>query len=186
MSEMKWYIVNAHSGCENKAKAALEERIRVSKLKDHFGRVLIPTETVVDKKGDKGTKRTTTRKFYPGYILVEMQMTDETWHLVHGTPKISGFVGGGSRPPAMSDKEVEAILNRVTTPVERVDITTSLEVNDTVKILSGSFANFTASVNSIDREKSKVSVMVEILGRVVPVDLEFKQVERVDAYLLEE
>lgn len=181
MSDKKWYIVNAHSGCENKAKASLEERIKASKLGDLFGRVLIPTETVPDnKKGEKATKKPSTRKFYPGYILVEMELNEQTWHLVKGTPKISGFIGGGS-PPAMSEKEIQSILDKMTNSVEMVDVVTTLDINDTVRILSGSFANFTGSVNSIDREKSKVSVMVSILGRVVPVDLEFKQVERVDA-----
>ena len=177
---MKWYIVNTHSGFENKARQALEERVKASSLSDKFGEILVPVETTVEtKKG--GEKRTSTRKFFPEYMLVQMELTDETWHLVKGTPKIAGFVGGSTEPPAMSEKEVERILGNMKTTGEKTEVAQNIAVGDDVKVLDGAFANFTGSVEQVDREKGRLCVMVSILGRVVPVDLEFSQVEKVNA-----
>jgi len=176
---MRWYIVNTHSGCENRAKLALEERIRTSHLQDKFGEVLVPVETTVENR--RGTRRQTTRKFFPGYMIVQMELTDETWHLVKGTPKVSGFVGGATNPPSMSDAEVERIIGDMKTGVEKPDLLGTLDLKDTVRVLDGPFVNFTGSVESIDREKSRLCVLVSILGRVVPVELDFSQVERVNA-----
>ena len=177
---LKWYIVNTHSGCENRAKLSLEERIKTSGLKDYFGEVLVPVETTVEtKKG--GGKRQTTRKFFPGYMLVQMQLTDETWHLVKGTPKVSGFVGGTKEPPAMSEAEVERIIGKMKTCVEKQDLVSNLELKDTVRVLDGAFANFSGTVESLDRDKGRLCVLVSILGRVVPVELDFSQVEKVNA-----
>ncbi|MBQ9394773.1 MAG: transcription termination/antitermination protein NusG [Proteobacteria bacterium] len=176
---MKWYIVNTHSGCENRAKLSLEERIKSSDLKDKFGEVLIPVETTVENR--KGGKRQTTRKFFPGYMLVQMELTDETWHLVKGTAKVSGFVGGTTEPPSMSDAEVERIIGKMNKTVEKTDLAASLELKDTVRVLDGPFVNFSGTVESLDRDKSRLCVLVSILGRVVPVELDFSQVEKVNA-----
>ena len=177
---MKWYIVNTASGCENRAKLSLEERIRNSNLKDKFGEVLVPVETTIETKKN-GEKRHSTRKFFPGYMLVQMELTDETWHLVKGTAKISGFVGGGTNESSsMSEDDVARIIGKMKTSVEKPDLSSALEIKDTVRILNGSFVNFTGTVESIDREKSRACVAVSILGRVVPVELEFSEVEKVE------
>ncbi|MBO4350182.1 MAG: transcription termination/antitermination protein NusG [Proteobacteria bacterium] len=177
---MKWYIVNTHSGCENRAKLSLEERIKTSNLQDKFGEVLVPVETVVEpKKG--GEKRQRTRKFFPGYMLVQMELTDETWHLVKGTSKVSGFVGGTTEPPSMSDAEVERIIGKMNKSVEKPDSVFNIELKDTVRVLDGPFVNFSGTVESLDRDKSRLCVLVSILGRVVPVELDFSQVEKVNA-----
>ncbi len=176
---MKWYIVNAHSGFENKAKIALQERIEASTLKDFFGDILIPVETVIESK--KGEKRTTTRKFFPGYLLVQMELTNETWHLVKSTPKITGFVGGGTTPPAMPDAEVQRILGQMKESIDKPDLLQSIEEGDNVRVTDGPFSNFTGSIEQVDRDKGRVRVLVSIFGRVVPVELEFGQVEKVSA-----
>ena len=177
---LKWYIVNTHSGCENRAKLSLEERIKTSGLKKYFGEVLVPVETTVEtKKG--GVKRQTSHKFFPGYMLVQMRLTDETWHLVKGTPKVSGFVGGTKEPPAMSETEVERIIGKMKTCVEKTDVASNLELKDTVRVLDGAFVNFSGTVESLDRDKGRLCVLVSILGRVVPVELDFSQVEKVNA-----
>lgn len=180
---MKWYIVNTHSGCENRAKISLEERIKSSNLQDKFDEVLVPVETTVEaKKG--GGKRETSRKFFPGYMLVHMELTDETWHLVKGTAKVSGFIGGSTGKlddtPAMSDAEVERIKNKMNKNVEKQELS-NLELNDMVKVLEGPFANFNGTVESIEKDKQRLRVLVSILGRVVPVELDFSQVEKVNA-----
>lgn len=178
--KMKWYIVNTHSGCENRAKLSLEERINASNLKQYFGEVLVPVETTVEtKKG--GEKRQTTRKFFPGYMLVQMHLTDETWHLVKGTAKVSGFVGGTTEPPSMSEAEVERIIGKMKNCVEKPQLAANIELKDTVRVLDGPFGNFSGTVESLDRDKGKLCVLVSILGRVVPVELEFSQVEKVNA-----
>ena len=176
---MKWYIVNAHSGYENKAKIALEERIAASDLQDHFGQILIPVETVIENR--KGEKRTSTRKFYPGYLLVQMTLTNETWHMVKATPKVTGFVGGGSKPPAMSEAEVARILGQMKASEEKPDLLQSLDEGDNVRVTDGPFSNFTGNVEQVDRDKGRIRVLVSIFGRVVPVELEFGQVEKVTA-----
>lgn len=176
---MKWYIVNTLSGCENRAKLSLEERIASSDMKDKFGEVLVPVETVVEtRKG--GERRQSTRKFFPGYMLVQMELTDDTWHLVKGTPKVSGFVGGTKEPPSMSEAEVERIIGKMKTCVEKTDVAATLELKDEVRVLDGPFANFNGTVESLDKEKGKLCVLVSILGRVVPVELLFSQVEKVE------
>jgi len=178
---MKWYIVNTHSGCENRAKASLEERIRTSPLKDMFGEVLVPMEKPAETK--KGERRAAAKKFFPGYMIVQMELTEETWHLVKGTSKVSGFIGGANikDTPCMTEAEVERIKGKMNNSVEKAEQNVSLELKDTVRVLDGPFANFSGMVESLDREKSRVNVSVSILGRVVPVELDFSQVEKVDA-----
>lgn len=177
MGEMKWYVVNAHSGYENKAKIALEERIESAGLNEQFGEILIPVETVMETK--KGEKRTSTRKFFPGYMLVQMNLTDETWHIVKSTPKVTGFVGGGLKPPAMPEVEVHRILSQMRDSEEKPDLLQSIEEGDNVRVNDGPFSNFTGLVEQVDRDKGRVRVLVSIFGRVVPVELEFAQVEKV-------
>ena len=177
---MKWYIVNTHSGCENRAKQSLERIIESSPYKDKFGEVLVPVETVVEtKKG--GEKRQSTRKFFPGYMLVQMELTDETWHEVKKADKVSGFVGGTTEPPSMTDAEVERIIGKMKTSVEKPDVSLNLSLKDVVRVLDGPFVNFSGTVESLDKDKKRVCVLVSILGRVVPVELDFSQIEKVNA-----
>lgn len=177
---MKWYIVNTHSGCENRAKLSLEERIKNSSLKDLFGKVLVPVETT-EANCKNGGKRQTTKKFFPGYMLVQMELTDETWHLVKGTAKVSGFVGGTREPPAMSDDEVDRILTKMNASTEKPEQQSNIVQKDTVRVLDGPFKGFSGVVESIDKDKSRLCVLVSIFSRVVPVELEFSQVEKADA-----
>lgn len=174
--DKKWYIVNTHSGCEKRARLSLIERINSSNLSDKFGEILVPEEKVAGNGN-----RQTTRKFFPGYMLVQMELTDETWHLVKGTPKVSGFVGGTTEPPSMSDAEVEKIINKMKTSKETPERSVTFALKDTVRVLEGPFANFSGTVESVDKDKSHICVLVSILGRVVPVELDFSQVEKVNA-----
>lgn len=176
MSEMKWYGVHTYSGYENKVKLNLEERIRMLDAEEFFGEVLIPSETVVELKN--GERRMSSRKFFPGYILVRMELTDETWHIVKDTPKVTGFVGGGSTPTPIPDEEVAKITTRMEEGEERPKPKVEFEVGETVRVVDGPFLNFTGVVEDVKPEKGKLKVMVSIFGRVTPVELEFIQVEK--------
>ena len=173
---MNWYGVHTYSGYENKVKLNLEERIRALSAEDMFGEVLIPSETVVELK--KGERRTSTRKFFPGYILVQMELNNETWHIVKGTPKVTGFVGGGTAPPPIPDEEVAKITHRMEEGVERPKPKVEFEVGETVRVVDGPFLNFTGVVEDVKPDKGKLKVMVSIFGRTTPVELEFIQVEK--------
>lgn len=173
---MKWYGVHTYSGYENKVKANLEERIRTMGLEEHFGEVLIPSETVVELK--KGERKTSSRKFFPGYILVQMELNDETWHVVKDTPKVTGFVGGGKTPPSIPEEEVQKITTRMEEGIERPKPKVEFEVGETVRVIDGPFLNFTGVVEDVKPDKGKLKVMVSIFGRVTPVELEFIQVEK--------
>jgi len=173
---MKWYGVHTYSGFENKVKANLEERIRALGVEDFFGQVLIPSETVVELK--KGERKTSSRKFFPGYILVQMELNDETWHVVKDTPKVTGFVGGAKNPPAIPDDEVNKITARMEEGIERPKPKVEFEIGETVRVVDGPFLNFTGVVEDVKPEKGKLKVMVSIFGRVTPVELEFIQVEK--------
>jgi len=173
---MRWYGVHTYSGYENKVKLNLEERIRALGAEDCFGEVLIPSETVVELK--KGERRTSTRKFFPGYILVQMELNNETWHIVKDTPKVTGFVGGGTTPAAIPDEEVSLITTRMEEGVERPKPKVEFEVGETVRVIDGPFLNFTGVVEDVKPDKGKLKVMVSIFGRVTPVELEFIQVEK--------
>lgn len=173
---MKWYGVHTYSGYENKVKLNLEERIRQFDAEDRFGTVLIPSETVVELK--KGERRTSSRKFFPGYILVQMELDNETWHIVKDTPKVTGFVGGGSTPPPIPDEDVAKITARMEEGVERPKPKVQFEVGETVRVIDGPFLNFTGVVEDVKPDKGKLKVMVSIFGRVTPVELEFIQVEK--------
>jgi transcriptional antiterminator NusG len=172
----RWYGVHTYSGFENKVKLNLEERIRALGVEELFGEVLIPSETVVELKN--GERKTSTRKFFPGYILVQMELNNETWHVVKDTPKVTGFVGGGVAPPAIPDEEVAKITQRMEEGVERPKPKVAFEVGETVRVIDGPFLNFTGVVEDVKPDKGKLKVMVSIFGRVTPVELEFIQVEK--------
>ncbi|HHM05554.1 MAG TPA: transcription termination/antitermination protein NusG [Gammaproteobacteria bacterium] len=174
---MRWYVVHAYSGFENQVVRSLKERIKRFGMEKRFGEVLVPTEEVVEMRG--GQKRKSDRKFFPGYVLVQMEMDDETWHLVKDVPKVMGFIGGTSnRPAPISDKEAERILDRVREGVEKPKPKILFEVGEVVRITEGPFSDFNGVVEEVDYEKSRLRVAVLIFGRSTPVELEFGQVEK--------
>ena len=174
---MNWYVIQAFSNCEAKVKAALEERIEMSGLSDKFGDIMIPTEQVTELK--KGQKKQMERKFFPGYMLVQMEMDDNTWHLVRKTPNVMGFIGGSrNRPHPLTDKEFDRIINRVDEAVESPKFKTVFESGETVRINDGPFNDFNGIVEEVDYEKNLIKVSVSIFGKATPVELNFSQVEK--------
>lgn len=175
---MRWYVVHAYSGFEKSVQRALEDRIRRANMQPKFGRILVPTEEVVEMKG--GQKSISERKFYPGYVLVEMEMDDEAWHLVKNTPKVTGFVGGahGRKPPPLSEKEVNEILHQMQEGVEKPKPKILFEVGEAVRVKEGPFTDFHGTVEEVNYDKNRLKVSVTIFGRATPVDLEFGQVEK--------
>ena len=174
---MRWYVVHAYSGQEKSIQQALIERIKRSGMADKFGEVLVPTEEVVEMKS--GQKAISERRFFPGYILVQMDMTDETWHLVKSTPKVTGFIGGSAmRPTPISDKEVANILHQVQEGVEKPKPKVLFEAGEMVRVTDGPFNDFNGVVEEVNYEKSRLRVAVLIFGRSTPVELEFGQVEK--------
>lgn len=171
----KWYGIHTYSGFENKVRLSLLERIKNQGLEEHFGDVLIPSETVVELK--KGEKRTSSRKFFPGYILVNMDLNDETWHVVKETSKVTGFVGGNN-PAAIPDEEVLKITRRIEEGAEKPRPKVLFEVGETVRVIDGPFLNFSGVIEDVKPDKGKLRVMVSIFGRATPVELEFMQVEK--------
>ena len=172
-----WYVVHAYSNFEKKVKTSLEERIKLNGLDDQFGKILVPTEEVVEMK--EGKKRSSERKFFPGYVLVEMDLNEETWHLVKSVPKVLGFIGGSSDKPApITEKEAEFILNRVEEGVDKPRPKVLFEPGEVVRINDGPFNDFNGVVEEVDYEKNRLRVEVSIFGRSTPVDLEFGQVEK--------
>jgi transcriptional antiterminator NusG len=173
----RWYVVHAYSGFEKQVKRSLEDRILRAEMEEMFGDVLVPTEEVVEMKG--GQKRRSDRKFFPGYVLVEMEMTDETWHLVKDVPKVMGFIGGtADRPAPISQKEADAILNRVQEGVDKPRPKVLFEPGEMVRVVDGPFNDFNGVVEDVDYDKSRLKVAVLIFGRSTPVELEFHQVEK--------
>jgi transcriptional antiterminator NusG len=173
---MRWYIVHVYSGYENKVKATLEERIATSPHPEKFGEVLVPTEQVVELV--KGKRKTSSRKFYPGYILVRMELDDETWHIINNTAKVTGFLGGREKPTPMSDEDAEAIINRMEAGKEKPQPKYLFEEGDEVRVIDGPFTNFNGTVEEVNPEKGKIKVLVSIFGRATPVELEFVQVSK--------
>jgi transcriptional antiterminator NusG len=173
----RWYVVHAYSGYEKKVMLALLDRIKLNGMEDQFGDVLVPTEEVVEIRA--GQKRKSERKFYPGYVLVEMEMNDETWHLVKSTPRVMGFIGGTADKPApITRKEADAILQRVQDGVEKPKPKTLYEPGELVRVVDGPFADFSGVVEEVNYAKSRLQVAVTIFGRSTPVELEFGQVEK--------
>ncbi len=173
----RWYVVHAYSGFENQVKRSLAERIARYGMEDKFGEILVPTEELIEMR--EGQKRKSERKFFPGYVLVQMELDDDTWHLVKDVPKVMGFIGGTSdRPAPITDREAEAILNRIQEGVEKPRPKVLFEPGEVVRICDGPFNDFNGVVEEVDYEKSRMRVSVLIFGRSTPVDLEFSQVEK--------
>lgn len=174
----RWYVVQAYSGFEKNVQKTLKERIARESMGDYFGRILVPIEEVVDIKN--GRKTISERKFFPGYVLIEMEMTDDSWHLVKSTPRVSGFIGGtANRPMPISQKEVDAILQQVQIGVEKPKPKVEFEVGQQVRVNEGPFADFNGIVEEVNYERNKLRVSVQIFGRETPVELEFNQVEKI-------
>ena len=171
----KWYGVHTYSGFENKVRLNLLERIKNEEMEEYFEEVLIPSETVVELK--KGEKKTSSRKFFPGYILLKMELTDETWHIVKETAKVTGFVGGNT-PFPIPDEEVNKIARRMEEGAEKPRPKVQFEVGETVRVVDGPFLNFSGIVEDVKPDKGKLRVTVTIFGRATPVELEFMQVEK--------
>ena len=177
MSSMRWYVVHAYSGFEHQVKRLLSERIRRSGLQDNFGDVLVPTEEVVEMRD--GQRRKSDRKFFPGYVLVNMEMNDDTWHLVKSVPKVMGFIGGSSdRPAPITTAEADEILQRVQEGVDKPRPKVLFEPGEVVRVVDGPFNDFSGVVEEVNYEKSRLRVEVSIFGRSTPVELEFAQVEK--------
>jgi transcriptional antiterminator NusG len=172
---MKWYVVHTYSGHENRARLSLLERIRTYNLQDQFGEILIPTESVLEVV--KGQKRTSTRKFYPGYLFVQMDLNEKTFHLVKNTPKITGFLGG-TNPTPVRESEIAQINSAMTEGQIKPKPRVHFEEGDPVRVIDGPFANFAGTVEEVKPEKQKVRVLVSIFGRATPVELDFVQVEK--------
>ena len=174
---MRWYVIHAYSGMEKSVKRGLEERIARSGMAEKFGRILVPSEEVVEIKS--GAKSVSERRFFPGYVLVEMEMTDETWHLVKNTNKVTGFIGGKSnKPTPIPPHEVDKIMHQMQEGVEKPRPKVLYEVGELVRIKDGPFTDFNGNVEEVNYEKSRVRVSVTIFGRATPVELEFGQVEK--------
>ena len=177
-TNMRWYVVHAYSGMEKAVERNLRERIERAGMQSKFGRILVPTEEVVELKN--GKKAVTERRFFPGYVLVEMEMDDESWHLVKHTSKVTGFVGGGrNRPSPISQAEVNKIVNQMQEGVDKPKPKVEWTVGELVRVKEGPFTDFNGAVEEVNYEKSKVRVSVTIFGRATPVELDFAQVEKV-------
>lgn len=172
----KWYVVHTYSGYELKVKKALEEKVKTFPKKEMFGNIIVPSENVMELI--KGQRKTTTRKIFPGYILVNMELNDETWHLVKDIPRVTGFVGGSTNPPAISDEEVEKIALQMEEGANKPKLKVVFEKGESVRVIDGPFSNFNGVVDEIKPEKGKVKVLVSIFGRSTPVELDFIQVEK--------
>jgi transcriptional antiterminator NusG len=174
---LQWFVVHAYSNYEHKVKSSLIDRVRRAGLENKFGEILVPTEEVVEMR--EGQRRKSERKFFPGYVLVQMEMDDETWHLVKEVPKVLGFIGGSSDKPApITEREAQAILNRVQEGVDKPRPKILFEPGEVVRVTDGPFNDFSGVVEQVNYEKSKVRVAVQILGRSTPVELDFGQVEK--------
>jgi transcription termination/antitermination protein NusG len=173
----RWYVVHAYSGFEKSVQRALVDRVARSGMQDMFGQILVPVEEVVEMKS--GQKSITERKFFPGYVLVEMEMNDESWHLVKSTPKVTGFVGGTAmRPTPITEKEVDKIMQQMQEGVEKPRPKVLFEIGEMVRVKEGPFTDFHGAVEEVNYEKSRLRVSVTIFGRATPVELEFGQVEK--------
>ena len=175
--DARWYVVNVHSGCEKKVAQSIREQVLLKKWEDRIFDILIPTEEVVEVK--KGTKVSSERKFFPGYILIKMVMSDEAWHLIKNNPNVSGFLGSRNKPYPVSDKEVERILAQMQEGVKRPREVINYEIGEQVRVCDGPFASFVGLIEDVDVEKARVKVSVSIFGRATPVELEYSQVEKV-------
>ncbi len=172
----KWYVVHTYSGYENRVKSTLEEKVKTSGKEELFGEILVPTEKVVDMV--KGVKRTTSRKFFPGYILINMELNDETWHMVKNTPKVTGFVGGQEAPPTVSDEEVKKIARQMEEGAVRPKPKVLFSRGENIRVIDGPFTNFAGIVEEVKPDKGKLKILVSIFSRATSVELDFGQVEK--------
>ena len=173
----RWYVIHAYSGFEKQVMRSLNERVKLYAMEDHFGEILVPVEEIVEMRD--GKRRKSERKFYPGYVLVEMDMNDQSWHLVNETPRVMGFIGGTpEKPAAITQKEADAMLRRVQDGTDKPRPKTLFEPGETVRVTDGPFADFNGVVEEVNFEKSRLQVSVLIFGRATPVELEFSQVEK--------
>src|SRR5918998_2857211 len=172
----KWYIVHAYSNFEKKVAEAIREQARTQQLEDKFSEIHVPTEDVVEIR--RGKKVNSERKFFPGYVLVKMEMTDEAYHLIKNTPKVTGFLGSGNKPIPVTEKEVQRIIGAVEEGVERPKPTIRFDIGETVRVIDGPFASFNGSVEQVDEDRARLRVTVSIFGRATPVELEYGQVEK--------
>lgn len=175
--KMKWYVVNVYSGFEKRVAESIREQAARKGLEDRFGEILVPSEEVVEIR--RGAKINVEKNYYPGYVLVQMIMTDETWHLVRHTPKVSGFLGGKGKPSPVSEAEVARIMKQVQDSTERPRHTLTFDVGEQVRVSDGPFSSFNGVVEEVDPEKARLKVSVMIFGRPTPVELEFSQVEKI-------
>jgi transcriptional antiterminator NusG len=173
----RWYVIHTYSGYENKVKASLEERLNATGLHDQVGQILVPTEDVVEIKG--GKRRVSSRKFFPGYLLIEMEMGDDVWNVINETPKVTGFLGGVKDPTPLSEEEVEHIRAHMCRETAAPKPRMAFDLGENVRVIEGPFTNFTGVIREVHPERGKLKVMVSIFGRATPVELEFLQVERV-------
>ena len=176
MAEPRWYVVNVYSGFENKVAEAIREKAAKIGLEGAFDQILVPSEEVTEMR--RGQKVNTERKFFPGYVLVRMNLTDESWHLVKNTPKVTSFLGASGKPMPIPDREAEAIMNQVQEGVERPRPSITFEIGEQVRVSDGPFASFNGSVEEVDEERARLKVAVSIFGRSTPVELEYNQVEK--------
>lgn len=174
---LKWYVVHVYSGHEQKVKKALEEKIETSRYPEKFGEILIPTENVVELVN--GKRKESSRKFYPGYILVRMHLDNETWHIITSTPKVTGFLGGKNKPAPISDNEARVIIEKMQMGKNKPQPKFYFEPGDEVKVIDGPFSNFNGTVEDVSPDKEKVKVLVSIFGRPTPVELKFIQVSKI-------
>jgi len=172
----RWYIVHCYSGFEKKVAQSVTEQAAVQGLEDMFENILVPSEEVVEMRG--GRKVSSERRFFPGYVLVRMEMTDQTWHLVRNTPKVTGFLGSGSKPMPIPDAEAERVMSQVQEGVERPRPSITFEIGETVRVADGPFTSFNGTVQEVDEERARLKVAVSIFGRATPVELEYSQVEK--------
>ncbi|MGE5502536.1 MAG: transcription termination/antitermination protein NusG [Ignavibacteriales bacterium] len=173
----KWYIVHAYSNFEKKVAESIREQAKQQGLEDQFSDILVPTEDVVEIR--RGRKVASERKFFPGYVLVKMEMTDEAYHLIKNTPKVTGFLGSGNKPMPVSEKEVQRIVGAIEEGVERPKPTVTYEIGEQVRVTDGPFASFNGTVEDVDEDRARLKVTVSIFGRATPVELEYSQVEKV-------
>ena len=173
---MRWYVLHVYSGFETKVAEAIEEKARKLKLQDQVGEIMVPTEEVVEVK--RGQRVNSERKFFPGYVLAKLDLSDQVWHMVKDTPKVTGFLGAGNKPSPISQKEAEALMKQIQEGVDSPRPSVTFDIGEEVKVADGPFASFNGLVEEIDEEKAKLKVSVSIFGRATPVELEYSQVEK--------